>query len=148
MTRAAEQLAMTQPAVSNAVSRMRVTWNDPLFVKHGRGIAPTPHAQEMWHRVRLHLDDLREMANPEPFDAARARRSFRIGTYDLCTGLLWRALRRRVEQHAPGISFHSVPNSKANVEALLLNAEVDVVIDCAPHESNARLRASALGVSH
>src|SRR5699024_549083 len=85
MTRAAEQLAMTQPAVSNAVSRMRVAWNDPLFVKHGRGIAPTPRAQEMWGRVRLHLDDLRAMANPEPFDAARARRSFRIGSYDLCT---------------------------------------------------------------
>src|SRR5699024_4584808 len=115
MTRAAEQLAMTQPAVSNAVSRMRVAWNDPLFVKNGRGVVPTPHAQEMWGRVRLHLDDLREMANTEPFDASSDQRSFRIGTYDLCTGLLWRTLRRRAEQRTRGIAFHSVPNSKADV---------------------------------
>ena len=42
ITRAANRIGMTQPAVSNAVSRMRVVWNDPLFVKQGRGIRPTP----------------------------------------------------------------------------------------------------------
>lgn len=59
-----------------------------------------------------------------------------------------RTLRRRAEQHTPGIAFHSVPNSKADVEELLLNAEVDVAINCAPRAANARLRTSALGVSH
>lgn len=148
MTQAAEQLAMTQPAVSNAVARMRVVWNDPLFVKRGRGILPTPRAQEMWDRIRLHMDDLREMANPEPFDAASARRSFRIGTNDLCAGMTWRALRRLAELHAPGIDFHSVPNSKATVEELLFNAEVDVVLGCAAPAASARLRERALSESH
>src|SRR5699024_12125530 len=82
MTRAAEQLAMTQPAVSNAVARMRVAWNDPLFVKHGRGIMPTPHAQALWPQARPHLDQLREMANPGPVHAADPRRPLRLGTTD------------------------------------------------------------------
>src|SRR5699024_7480222 len=145
MTRAAEQLAMTQPAVSNAVSRMRVAWNDPLFVKHGRGIMPTPHAQMMWDQVPMHLDDLRDMANPEPFDAARARRTFRISTDDLSAGVLWRALRRVTEQSAPGIDFHAVPNTKASINELLVNAEVDLAISGDPSRpSNGHIRERAL----
>src|SRR5699024_5708836 len=129
MTRAAEQLAMTQPAVSNAVARMRIAWNDPLFVKQGRGIVPTPQARAMWDRARPHLNDLRAMANPEPFDAANARRSFRISTDDLSASLLCRAMRRITEQSAPGIDFHAVPSAgNSNAEELLVNANVDVVI--------------------
>src|SRR5699024_9835587 len=109
ITRAAEQLAMTQPAVSNAVSRMRIAWNDPVFAKLGRGITPTPHAEVMWQRIRPHLDGLREMANPAPFDAANARRTFRIGAADFNLGRLWRKLSQRAERLAPGIDFHAVP---------------------------------------
>src|SRR5699024_4858402 len=148
MTRAAEQLAMTQPAVSNAVSRMRIAWNDPLFVKQGRGIVPTPHAQVMWNRARPHLDDLREMANPEPFDAATARRTFRIGTADLNVGLLWRGLRKRAERLARGIDFHAVPNSKANAETQLIDAEVDVAISTRSDQPNSHIRSEPLLDSH
>ena len=88
MTRAATRLAITQPAVSNAVSRMRTAWNDPVFVKHGRGITPTPFAHAMWDRARPHLDDLLAMANPPAFDAGRTRRTFRIGTSDAHLGML------------------------------------------------------------
>lgn len=47
ITGAAQQLAMTQPSVSKAVTRMRHVWKDPLFVKNGRGIQPTPYAREL-----------------------------------------------------------------------------------------------------
>lgn len=149
MTRTAEQLAMTQPAVSNAVARMRVAWNDPLFVKQGRGIVPTPHARVMWDRARPHLDDLRAMANPEPFDAANARRSFRISTDDLSASLLWRALRRVTEHSAAGIDFHAVPNAgSSNVEDLLVNANVDVVISGEMAASAPHIRQQTLLNSH
>lgn len=144
MTRAADQLAMTQPAVSNAVSRMRVAWNDPVFVKRGRGIMATPYARGMWSQVRAHMDELRELANPEPFDAANARRSFRIGTADINVGLMWWALRRRAEQFAPGIDFHAVPSSQATTEAQLINAEVDVAISAQPGNPAAGIREKAL----
>lgn len=148
MTRAAQQLAMTQPAVSNAVARMRLTWGDPLFTKQGRGIVPTPHAQTMWQQARPHLDHLREMVNPEPFNSADARRIFRIGAADLNAGLLWRGLRRHAEQHAPGIGFHAVPNAHVNTEAQLINAEIDLAITGGKGSQNQHLRTEPLLDSH
>lgn len=148
MTRAAEQLAMTQPAVSNAVSRMRLTWNDPLFIKQGRGIVPTPHAQLMWQQARTHLDHLRAMANPESFNSASARRIFRIGTANLNAGLLWRGLRQQAEQFAPGIGFHAVPNSQDNTEEQLTNAEIDLAITANIGSWNRHIRNEPLLDSH
>ena len=55
VTRAADRLAMTQPAVSNAISRMRQIWNDPLFVRKGRNIEPTSYALSLWHQVGDHI---------------------------------------------------------------------------------------------
>ena len=48
ITKAAASLNLTQPAVSNAVARMRHIWNDDLFVKDGRNIRPTVRAQNLW----------------------------------------------------------------------------------------------------
>jgi DNA-binding transcriptional LysR family regulator len=55
VTRAADRLAMTQPAVSNAISRMRQIWNDPLFVRKGRNIEPTSYALSLWDQVNGHM---------------------------------------------------------------------------------------------
>lgn len=144
MTRAATQLAMTQPAVSNAVARMRVIWDDPIFVKEGRGIAPTPFAHMMWDRARPHLDDLMEMANPEPFDVGRARRTFRIGMADYNLGLLWLDLQQRAESMAPGIDFHAVPLTDPNSQQQLIDAEVDVEIAGPLDRPNRVIRSQAL----
>lgn len=70
MTRAAEQLAMTQPAVSNAVARMRLTWNDPLFTKQRRGIVPTPTSRRCGNKSAPPCSSLR---NGE-YRAVRQRR--------------------------------------------------------------------------
>ena len=55
ITRAAERLSMTQPAVSNAVARMRANWKDDLFVKDGRNIQPTSYAINLWEQIRTPL---------------------------------------------------------------------------------------------
>src|SRR5699024_6843979 len=125
MTRVATQLAMTQPAVSNAVARMRVVLDGPIFTKAGRGIVLTPFGHMLWDRARPHLDDLMEMANPKPFDAGSARRNFRVGMTDYNLGLLWLELRRRAERTAPGIDFHAVPLADPNSQDQLINAEID-----------------------
>lgn len=148
MTRAAAQLAMTQPAVSNAVARMRVVWNDPVFVKEGRGIAPTPFAHTMWDRTRPHLNDLLTLANPVPFDATSARRVFRIGVSDFSHGLLWLDLRKRVEASAPGIDYHAVPLTTPDRQTLLLDAEVDVALDRPLEQTNKLIHSEALFESH
>ena len=131
---AAEQLAMTQPSVSNAVSRMRHHWQDPLFVKQGRGIRPTPYADKLWRQINNPLNDIQQAVSPAQFVPLYAKRQFRIALTDGMSGILWLPLRQYIEQQAPGIDIHAVPY-KADGEALLLNADVDLVVDYYPGTS-------------
>ena len=127
ITRAATRLAMTQPAVSNALSRMRLTYNDPLFVKAGRGVKPTPKAQQLWQEVHAPLQVLRDAVRPPAFQPREAKRRFRLGTTDLMTMVLWPGLRRLVESEAPGIDILAVPHTTQHTERLLSNGEADLV---------------------
>ena len=127
ISRAATRLAMTQPAVSNALSRMRVTYNDPLFVKAGRGVKPTPRAQQLWQEVHAPLQVLRDAVRPPAFQPREAKRRFRLGTTDLMTMVLWPELRRLVESEAPGIDILAVPHTTQHTERLLSNGEADLV---------------------
>lgn len=128
ITRAADRLAMTQPAVSNAVSRMRTAWRDELFVKSGRNIQPTQRAIALWQQVQDPLKSLDQAIAPSGFEAATSTRTFRISAADGVIDLVWPALRRVIEQEAPGIAIHAVPYNIINGEALLENAEVDIVL--------------------
>ncbi len=148
VTRAADRLAMTQPAVSNAMARMRLAWNDPLFVKNGRGVVPTPQAVALWERVRPHLQGLREAVTPEPFDAKASRRGFRIAAADVIVEMLWRPLRRRVERDAPGIDFYAVPYTKLGADGLLMNGEVDAVIGPTMRDTPAQIHHTPLLCSY
>ncbi|MGS2719010.1 LysR family transcriptional regulator [Paraglaciecola aestuariivivens] len=128
ITRAAHRLAMTQPAVSNAVSRMRIAWKDELFVKDGRNIQPTLHAQNLWNQVRAPLSALTEAVDPQSFDPATAKRTFRVAVNDIVVDMVWPKLRAKIEKHAPGINIHAVPYTIVNTEQVLEDAEVDMVI--------------------
>ena len=128
VTAAARRLAMTQPSVSNAVSRMRHLWNDPIFVKQGRGIRPTPFAQAMWREIGEPLHRIRQAGSPIRSDIRSLKRTLRIAATDWMTGIFWLPLRRRIEAEAPLINLHAVPYA-VNGEPLLLNAEVDMVLD-------------------
>lgn len=128
ITVAAERLAMTQPSVSNAVARMRHHWRDPLFVKHGRGVRPTPYAQQLWQQITAPLHNISEAISPEYFEPKQARTVFRIALTDATAAVILPALRNIIEHEAPNIAIHTVPY-KLDGEALLLNADVDLVFD-------------------
>ncbi|MCF2949420.1 LysR family transcriptional regulator [Paraglaciecola aquimarina] len=128
ITRAANRLSMTQPAVSNAVSRMRVAWKDELFVKDGRNIQPTLHAQNLWNQIRAPLTSLTEAVNPKSFDPATAKRTFRVAATDIVVDMVWPDLRAVIEKEAPGINIHTVPYTIVNTNQILEDAEVDMVV--------------------
>ncbi len=128
ITRAANRLAMTQPAVSNAVSRMRTAWKDELFVKDGRNIQPTLHAQNLWNQIREPLISLTEAVDPKSFVPATAKRTFRIAVSDILVDMVWAELRCTIEKEAPGVNIHAVPYTIVNTEQVLEDAEVDMVI--------------------
>ena len=127
MTGAANRIGMSQPAVSNAVARMRQVWNDPLFVKQGRGIKPTPHAENLWQQTKNPLFEIRQVTTENSFDPATSDRIFRIGVTEHPVDMIWLPLRKVMEKNAPNISIHSVPIHR-NTEELLLDASIDLAV--------------------
>lgn len=128
ITRAAERLNLTQPAVSNAVARMRAIWNDDLFIKDGRNIRPTLFAQNLWIQVHQPLEKIDDAINPKGFEPLTSHRVFRIAATDLMVDMAWGELRLRLEDEAPNVSIHTLPYTIANGESLLSQASVDILI--------------------
>ena len=127
ITGAANRIGMTQPAVSNAVARMRLIWNDPLFVKQGRGIRPTPYAESLWQQTRNPLLEIRQVTTESRFDPSTSDRVFRVGVTEHPVDMIWLPLRRVMETEAPNISIHSVPIHR-NTEELLLDSLIDLAV--------------------
>lgn len=128
ITRAAERLAMTQPAVSNAVSRMRLVWKDELFVKDGRQIQPTLFARNLWSQIKEPLQMLGDAVEPNAFDPLTSTRTFRLAIPSAVVDIAWYKLRKIIETEAPLVNIHAVPYTIDNGEKVLIDAEVDLVI--------------------
>lgn len=128
VTQAAKRLSMTQPAVSNAVSRMRVLWKDKLFVPDGRRIQPTTYASSLWGQVRGSLNHINQVIQPEEFDAKSAKRTFRIALPDIALDALWLDLIKLFEKEATGLNLHAVPYTIARTKSILDSEDVDLVI--------------------
>lgn len=82
LTRAAHNLAMTQPAVSNALKRLREHLGDELVRRSGYGVEATPVAQALWPTVRDALAQLRESLSPADFDPSTAGKAFVLAMAD------------------------------------------------------------------
>jgi len=128
ITQAAERLSITQPAVSNAVARMRVLWKDELLVPDGRKIQPTSYATNLWEKVRDSLHNINQAIEPEDFEARSAKRTFRVALPGIALDTLWLDLRKLFEKEAPGLNLHAVPYTIACTKPILDGADVDLVI--------------------
>ena len=92
VTRAAAQLAMTQPAVSNALRRLREATGDELFFTVPGGVLPTAQAEALWPDVLAALDGLRHAFDPQGFEPTRDERSFSLAMADATATVLMPAL--------------------------------------------------------
>jgi DNA-binding transcriptional LysR family regulator len=128
VTRAAQQLHMTQPAVSNALNRLRLSLNDELFVKVPSGVRPTPKATQLWHPIRDALTQLRQTLEPTDFDPAIATQTFTIAMNDFAAILLLPKLVTMLETLAPDIKIRTIPITHINAAMLLEQAEMDLAV--------------------
>lgn len=132
LTRAAGRLAMTQPAVSNAIRRLRDNLGDELLIRTAHGVKPTPRAEELWPVVRRALSNLEEAVAPNSFDIARAHATFRMAMAD-ATAVLWLpSLVRHIEQEASGVNVRMVPLTTREPRPMLLRADIDLAIGFFP----------------
>jgi DNA-binding transcriptional LysR family regulator len=104
VTRAAERLGLSQPAVSHALARLRKTLGDPLLVRSPRGMDLTPRAQGIAAPLARALVDLAAAVRPPaPFDPAASTRRFRIATDDYPERLVLPKLLARLWREGPGV---------------------------------------------
>ncbi|MEO6293782.1 MAG: LysR family transcriptional regulator [Burkholderiaceae bacterium] len=128
LTKAAHNLALTQPAVSNAMRRLRETLGDDLVRRSGQGLEPTPRANALWPAVREALRQLQETLIPNPFDPATSTAIFVLAMADATAAELIPGLLTLVERDAPGVAIRVVPLSTRDPRKLLEREEADLAI--------------------
>lgn len=106
VTRAAARLGRTQSAVSHALDRLRDALGDPLFVRSGRDLHPTPRAVALRGPVADVTSRLVDLwVREPPFDASTSRQRFSISASDYLIGVLIPELVQRLRETAPGVSL-------------------------------------------
>lgn len=118
VTRAAERLGLTQGAVSHQLDRLRAIVGDALFVKSGRGIAPTVQAQALAQRARVLLEELQGFAHAARFEPARVQMTLTVAANDLQRDLLMPGYLRRLRSAAPGLHLRVVSSGAPRASML------------------------------
>jgi len=132
LTRAARNLSITQPAVSNALRRLREVLGDELVRRSGAGVEPTPRALALWPTVRDALRQLQHTLAPGEFDASTADTSFLLAMADATAAELIPGLVQIVEKEAPAISLRVLPLTTRDPRRMLEQEEVDMAIGYFP----------------
>lgn len=132
ITRAAERLNMTQPAVSNALRRLREALGDDLVQRAGYGIEPTPRGAALWPKIREALALLEEEIAPKQFDPNRSQQNFVLAMADATAAMLMPPLIERLEDTAPNVNLRTVPLTTRDPRALLEAGDIDVAVGYFP----------------
>ena len=132
LTRAAHKLAITQPAVSNALRRLREAIGDELIKREGQAMAPTPRALALWPAVREALRQLQDVLTPSSFVPAQANTTFVLAMADSTAAALIPGLVEIMNRDAPGISVRVVPLNTRDPRPLLDKEVIDLAIGYFP----------------
>jgi len=128
VTRAASRLALSQPALSHALGRLRHMLKDDLFVRSPKGMIPTPRAESLAVPIRRALDELQHSLEPPQFDPANAARHFRIAVDNYAAIVLVAPLTARINKTAPGITLEFRPSGTLNGADLLDRGQLDLTV--------------------
>jgi DNA-binding transcriptional LysR family regulator len=149
VTRAAKRVGLSQPAMSNALSRLRRTFNDPLFARTTDGMSPTPAAHSLIGPVRAALTQLRDLFEEKPgFSPAASERLFQLLTNDYVELTLLPPLAKAIREEAGGVSLRvqRSPNVFEPPSVNLLAESFDLAIGFFPDALtlDARVRSELL----
>jgi len=132
LTRAARNLSLTQPAVSNALRRLREALGDELVRRSGQAMEPTPRANAIWPDVREALRQLQRSLVPEVFDPAHTEATFVLAMADATAAVVMPGLVDLLETGAPGVQIRVVPLATRDPRRLLADEEADMAIGYFP----------------
>ncbi|WP_029013498.1 LysR substrate-binding domain-containing protein [Niveispirillum irakense] len=133
VTRAAEKLGITQPALSNALARLRILLRDPLFIRERYGMQPTDKAQELAPLIADTLAILDDMIlGQQEFDPKRAERLFTIAPNSFVEFVLMPAVVARLRVEAPGIKLRLTPYGTDLAETGVISGTTALVMGRIP----------------
>ena len=140
LTRAGQIVGITQPAVSNALARLRETFNDPLFVRTAQGMVPTPMAQNIIGPVRNALSLLRvSVQESRIFNPLQAAKTYRISMTDLTEAVILPSLFQRLRRLAPTVIIESFLSKRRETTKELAAGRLDFAVD-APLNTDPQVR--------
>lgn len=143
LSRAAETLGMSQPAISAALQRLRHTLGDPLFVRTHQGMVPTPRARELHSSLSQQLTAMRDTLDPDNrFVPATSQRRFRVLSNDYFEMVVLPPLLTRLRKEAPHVVVE-VALAGDDMPQQLYTAGADLAVDAFATE-NDRLRRQVL----
>ncbi len=130
LTRAGERLNVTQPAVSHALGRLRDMLGDPLFVREGHGMVPTPFTRNLIGPLREALRAMELTLNEaRRFDPAVAEKRFTLGCRDALELRVLPGLMRGLRREAPELEIATVSFRRRDMEVDLFSGQLDLVTD-------------------
>jgi len=130
LTKAADVLCITQPAVSNSLARLREMLNDPLFVRTGHSMTPTPVAQNIIVPARQALALLRKsVLESHIFDPLSAEKIFHFASRDLLEVSIMPRLLSRLQNLAPNISVTNYETPRSQVVSAMASGGLDFFAD-------------------
>lgn len=144
VARAARRLRLSDSAMSRTLSRLRDATGDPLLVRAGRGLVPTPRAMELRASVGPIVQEARSVLRPaEALDISKVTRTFTLRTSDGFVENFGPRLLARVAAHAPGIRLNFLQKPDKD-SAPLREGRVDLETAVIEASMGAELRTQAL----
>ncbi|WP_372395890.1 LysR family transcriptional regulator [Azospirillum sp. HJ39] len=125
---AAERLSLTQPAVSGMLTRLRETFDDPLFIRCQRGVLPTPRAEALAVPLRQALIDIQALLAPEAFVPARAAMTVTIAATDYAQKAVLLPLMSALRREAPGIRISVRPVDLSGFSQQMESGALDMAL--------------------
>lgn len=132
LTRAAEVLAMTQPAVSHAVRRLREALGDELFVRSAHGVRPSVRAETLWPPVRAALGSLRQALAPGHYDPQNDAVQWRLTMADATAALVAAPLVAAIQSAGALVNLRMLPLTTRDPRALLELGDADLALGFFP----------------
>ncbi|MCS0634686.1 LysR family transcriptional regulator [Streptomyces sp. LP05-1] len=136
VTGAAARLRLSAPAVSRTLGRIRTVLGDPVLVRAGRGLVPTPYAVELRPRVRALVEQAVAVLAPQPAaDPAELTRRFALQANDMVLASFAARLTAAVARQAPGVTLRFLPEAVEETPALRdgrLDLELGVIARSEP----------------
>ena len=133
VSKVAENLGLGQPAVSNALARLRKLFGDELFLRTSSGMQPTPFADQLAESIGYALGMIHGAINVKnSFDPATSKRRFSIGMTDIGEVHILPGLMKKIPELAPSVSINTVRNTAINLKDAMEAGHIDLAIGLLP----------------